>query len=787
MRRPVTTITIKVTGLLLMLMPVLLYTGATESKQLSAANHEVQVNPPKYALLVGINEYKEQPGGISNLSGTHNDVALMKSLLFEKGFKETPRTAPGAAAPCGSQTADSPVKTLCSSQATKQAILGGFDNHLIRNAQKYWAGKTPIDPTKGPHVVFYYSGHGSKLSDTEPVPGERKEDLKVDEADGVDETLVPHDTDIRGTRDIRDDEFDSRIAELRKYTTNIVFMADSCHSGTITRGAGKKGFEREIATSTGETRSTASAASDDNVGGGDGYVTISGSLPTQYSYEDYLDDPVSKKSQRNGLLTYYFVNFVRQNPNASYRDIINLVRNATTASGRDQTPQAEGDIDRGVFGATGPKVKTPIFVRCDVSGSARVCSEPVKRTASDGKEYTIHIVRLDVGTVVGARTGGPVIIYGPDAKDVDDKLGSGVIITATKFTSEVEVMLASGRTKVPENSKAVLVAPSFTDEKRNIAIDLTGSDTGAGSMRELATQLNGNPYVKPIEATNLLNTLNATRSVDPANATPPSWDAAVVRGTYIDFKSGRQMAPPKKNVTVPADDEQGYFITNRDGTPLYNFWVSASDPQAAAKLTRALEQHVRYENTKVLGNEASDLANGVEVKLVKIKQFQNGVPCQNILASADEQAAMAKTPRLRSGDRFYFTVTNNTGKDLLIYLLNLGTTGKISLLYPPANSARETLGSGKTMNTLGVNQCRHFFIPPGEQYGSESIKVIASDTEIPANLLTMDSIALSSATRGSESPLAKLLRQTAAQTRADAFEVSPSGWATVNFDYQIVP
>ena len=768
-----------------MLVSAFFYAATTESKQLPATLRS-QNSTPKYALLVGVNEYKVQPGGISNLGGTHNDVALMKSLLAEKGFKESPKNAPTSSEPCGAQTPDSAVKTLCSSQATKQAILDSFDNHLIKNAQKYWTGKASIEPAKGPQVVFYYSGHGSKLSDTRPVGGEKKEDLKIDEADGVDETLVPHDSDVIGNSDIRDDDLEKRITELRKYTTNIVFMADSCHSGTITRGAGKKGFEREIATDAG-TRSTSSTESDDNIAGGDGYVTISGSLPTQYSYEDTLDNPISKKPERNGLLTYYFVNFVRQNPNASYREIINLVRNATTAAGRDQTPQAEGDIDRGVFGATGPKVKTPIFVVCAASRPARVCSEPVKRTDSAGQESTIHIIKLNVGTVVGARVGGPVVVYGPDAKDVDDKLGSGMIVAATKFTSDVEIALASGKTVVPESSKAVLLAPSFTDEKRSIAIDMTGNDIGANSMRDLASQLKDNAYVKPIETNALLNTLNATRKGNPATATPPTWDAAVVRGTYADYKVGRQIAPPKKNAAVPPDSVQGYFITNRDGVPLYNFWISAADPDAAAKLSKALEQHVRYENTKVLGNEASDLAAGLDVKLVKIKQFERGDPCQNVIADPVERTAMSKTPRLKSGDRFYFTVTNNTGKGLLIYMLNHGTSGRINLLYPPASGARETLGPGKTISTLGTNQCRHFFIPADEAYGSESIKVIATDTEIPANLLTMDSIGLKSAARGVNSPLANLLRQTAAQTRAEAFEISASGWATVNFDYQIVP
>ena len=69
----------------LLYIPAFLFTVATESKELTP----FQPTPvPKYALLVGVNEYKKQPGGISGLGGTHNDVALMKTLLAEKGFKE---------------------------------------------------------------------------------------------------------------------------------------------------------------------------------------------------------------------------------------------------------------------------------------------------------------------------------------------------------------------------------------------------------------------------------------------------------------------------------------------------------------------------------------------------------------------------------------------------------------------------------------------------------------------------------------------------------------------------
>ena len=131
---------------------------------------QAAAEPPKFALLVGVNKYKEG-SDIRNLNGAHNDVALMKGLLAEFGFKEDASAAgPTEAAPCGEQKAGSGVRTLCSQQATKQAILDAFDSHLLKNAESYWKGAAP-DPSKGPAIVFYYSGHGSQVEDRRPIEG----------------------------------------------------------------------------------------------------------------------------------------------------------------------------------------------------------------------------------------------------------------------------------------------------------------------------------------------------------------------------------------------------------------------------------------------------------------------------------------------------------------------------------------------------------------------------------------------------------------------------------------
>jgi Caspase domain len=105
------------------------------------------------------------------------------------------------------------IRKLIGAQATSQKIGEEFQRWLIE-------GTKP-----GDRVFFYYSGHGSYLRDDD---GDEKED-------GFDETIVPYDAELRGMGMIRDDQFARWIADLTG--RRIVMIFDSCHSGTISRGA----------------------------------------------------------------------------------------------------------------------------------------------------------------------------------------------------------------------------------------------------------------------------------------------------------------------------------------------------------------------------------------------------------------------------------------------------------------------------------------------------------------------------------------------------------------------
>lgn len=770
----------------------LLITAASHGGSVSSKESPQAVGAPKFALLVGVNEYRAG-SEISNLSGTHNDVALMKSLLAERGFVEELRSPkPPATAPCGEQTATSAVKTLCSAQATKQAILDAFDSHLIKNAEKYWTAKKNT-PDKGPTVVFYYSGHGSYIPDGMPIEGEKESELVKDEADGRDETLVPHDSDKKGSRDIRDDSFDERVRKLAKYTSNIIFISDSCHSGTITRGAGKKGVEREFPTTSG-TRGNDSRATD-NISFDSSYVTISGSLPTEFSFEDLLPDPVTKREQQNGLLTYHFVHQLRQNPGATYRDIIRLVRTAVTAAGKGQTPQVEGDIDRPVFGTSAAKGKRPIAINCSNKAGTIVCSETVTKKAENGTEQTVRKIKMDVGTIVGARVGGPIDIYSPAATELtgeQHKIGSGTIVTADAFSSAAEVVLSDPKaTDLSPLAKVVLVAPMFSGEKRSVAIDVSPngaghSDQGTESMRKLAADLQDSRFLKPIETTGVLRLLNGLSSL-PAESKPSlDWDVAIVRATYADYKLTKQNALAK--ASSAADTEAGYFISDRAGNPLYNLWVPASAANASEKLRDALEKHVRAENLRALTNESSPIASKIKVELVRLKDINVSATddnrCKVTHYTADELKTLPRA--LSRSDKFTLSVTNASTKSLLLYILSIDSAGEIARIFPPAAGARETLPAGATYSNSGTCEML-FHFDETSPLGRETIKVIATEKELPIDDLTQSGV------RGADeidprSPLESLFVQAMTQHRSKPLVAGRAAdWATVNVEYEVVP
>ena len=145
----------------------------------------------KKALLIGIEEYPH----FSKLHGPVQDVNNMEQFITSFwGYKE------------------SDVRKLINSDATRNGILRELTQWLVESNDE--------------EVLFYYSGHGWYQKDT-----------NGDEQDGNDETIAPYDTRLSEGilyNMISDDEIAAVAKRLQG--RKAVFIFDSCHSGTISRG-----------------------------------------------------------------------------------------------------------------------------------------------------------------------------------------------------------------------------------------------------------------------------------------------------------------------------------------------------------------------------------------------------------------------------------------------------------------------------------------------------------------------------------------------------------------------
>lgn len=169
-----------------------------ERQGLQYAKVLAQDTPRKLALLVGINRYKESDRFI-NLRGCTTDVEMQKQLLIHR-FKFHP----------------SDIITLTDESdlsPTRENILTAFEEHLIKQA------------TPDSVVVFHFSGHGSRVLDSEPI-----------HEDDLNSTFVPGD--VEGDLEQVDDIMGRTLFLLMSAldTEQVTVVLDSCYSGGGTRG-----------------------------------------------------------------------------------------------------------------------------------------------------------------------------------------------------------------------------------------------------------------------------------------------------------------------------------------------------------------------------------------------------------------------------------------------------------------------------------------------------------------------------------------------------------------------
>lgn len=363
----------------------------------------------RWALLIGINKYPFL--GEVDLDGSVNDALGYKAVLQERfDFPEEN------------------ITILLDDAATHDTILNALDR-LVAVAQE------------GDQVVLSYSGHGRRIANPDSH-----------EADQMDETFVPSDSGsgFYPNRDIRDDEFLSRIVALTERGAFVTFFCDCCHSSASLRDdfrAATRGLAADLRRQTIEQQQSSLLAPPLGLEDAappvqvhspivprppvalglrrDRYVYVAACRDSELATEHI--DQTESGPQVHGALSYYLQReLASSRAGETMGQVIDRAFAALSTECPEQHPRAEGALQ-----------DAPLFVAEPLYSQAQRMPGRFEQCAIV-RERSGKTVELSVGRLHGETQGSRYAVYAPgfQSADVGDRTPLGLVeVTAVRATT----------------------------------------------------------------------------------------------------------------------------------------------------------------------------------------------------------------------------------------------------------------------------------------------------------------------------------------------------------------
>lgn len=555
------------------------------------------VRTHRHALVVGIDDYRHFPP----LEGAVHDAELAAETLHRFGFAE-------------------PI-LLTDRAATRCALLAALDELASR------AGEDDL-------VVVHYSGHGSRLRDRDG-----------DEADGWDETLVPHDSGRgeRKNRDVLDDELHRWLLGITRTTPFVTVVLDTCHSGTALRNVDDARVRRvvEDRRPPGEQSTAAGPETDRGPAGPSGWLCPA-ELGDRYTLlaacrdDESACERVDGEGTRHGALSWFLYRELLEGcTDLSYRELHRRVAPRVTAD-HGQHPQLEGARERAVFG----------------TGELRPVRHFPLLDAADGR------VRLGAGSALGLTVGSELAIYPAGTREAGEATPERARVRVTG----VEPLSAAA--EVIEQREEPRAGDRAVTEVRNLGDD------------RLAVELD--PAL-----------------VEHEPSLPDRIEASdLLRCVPDDTARVRVLRLPARREGGIAGDALLPWLGPLDGArwalldPAGRLWPpvvreGCTDP--AGTLVRHLERWSHHRLALELANPdaASRLRGAIDLRL-----HRRGPGGWEPLAPDADGRRLCQ-----AGDRLGLEVENRSHRPLHATVLSFGLTGAITQLHPPPG-ARDALAPG---------------------------------------------------------------------------------------------
>jgi hypothetical protein len=645
----------------------------------------------KRALIIAIGNYPASSGW--DYLNSLNDVPMIQGALLKQNFLPAN------------------ITVLTDDKATKKRIIDALDN-LIAASQK------------GDIVVIHVSSHGEQIQDD-----------NGDEADGLDECIVPYDAVYSDSKEdfskvssgyIRDDLFGEKITLLRNKIGkkgDALVTIDACHSGSGTRGGRAKirGGKAPIVSndfdanklstkdSAGVFKENGQTKLNDDAGS---FVLISAALAQELNCECYDDQ---KKAV--GSLSYAFGKVLGSLKGAiTYRtlfsrmdDLLQQKVSEKPTPNCKQNPVLEGDgIDRELFGGQYQQQEPYFSINKAKSNSAAV--------------------EINGGTVAGITVGSVISFYPDNVLDPAGKtaLQKGKVTAAQNFTSTV---------KLDRPNPALL--------KNIVKAFITEVSYGTGKIKLGLDSLD-----------------------------------KVTRQKMLENLKGFQLAEVSSNCELyfgksRTDDKLAlYFPASGD---LFTDTLDVNNPSV---IKNVLKRYDRFRYLKGLRNDEEGLSANVELVFLD--------PGGNIDSSKMKTRTNLGQMVLKEEDIVYLKITNTGSKSFYINVVDIQPDGIINPIIP--NKTRN-IKAGDCMveagKSLFFNENGITIYPP---YGKEIFKIFLSSDK-----LDLEEILASKQGIGSRSVLSdmeKVFRDSEVNevgARGGTGKVNTQSGTIFNLNFTIVP
>ncbi len=654
-------------------------------------------SPTKHALLIGVNNYSNTP--LRSLYGARNDIGLISEILNNQRFGFSGN-----------------VTVLLDEQATHSNIKNSFEALAAKVNQ-------------GDFVYIHYSGHGSYT-----------QNLTASETEPYDQTWVSFGSRNSATKgidhdDILDDELHEWLIPIFAKAAQVVFISDSCHSASVTRGD----VVVRAAPSAKETHplATHSFKSSDLSGG----VTIGAAQD-----DELAGEYTTPKGEKYGLFTWHWGQVLETaKPGETWNDLFKKTQARVTQTRKSQHPQITGQlIDQPVFGDQYKGISQRIAVT-DVLGNKGV---------------------IRAGLLAGVTPGSIYRLYDPSVQDQS----SLATLTIDKINNFLSFGKINGSLKIGD----LLVEESHVYTLEPISVFIAADlEKDQGLVRQLKKAFKAGKF--------------------------PAYKLAKDQGhsqmTWYVFRPRNKNGQPifaKQTDTLPRSFKeqkiQLWVLTNTE-----QVWhPSLKIPFEV--LSQGFLQLQNKMNTLAKVREVKNLKSGsypmVELKVVSwqavnlcdeahVDCIKNGSrnyyshPAIFNMAEFTQQIHPENT-------LLTFIIDNKSDQDYYVYLLNITDDGEIWSVFPQSGQgfemAKITAGNERDL--------RHSVaMTTGNAGSKEVLKLIV--TKKPIDIALLEQHGLRRGKRSESSPLEALLSMAVTGTRGEPTPIETGSWGAFQYSFLI--